>query len=160
MLIKPWQITNQKMSGVSWRDIDEKKDIVLGSIGFIYEIVAIEGHFKGHRYIGKKNLFSTTTRKIPKKEQALQLTGRKKLKERVTKESNWRYYCGSNKILMQLFKENPQHFERRILFFCDTAKRLTYHEAKILFKQEVLERNDYWNTNILSKFFQGKDGIV
>ena len=158
--IQPWLIANKKLSGVSWIEFDEK-NTPLGAVGFIYEIIAIDGLHKGKRYIGKKNLYSTTTRKIPKKEQLLQVgLGRKRLKEKIVKDSDWRNYCGSNTELKALFKANHEHFERHILFFCDTAKRLTFFEAKELFNREVLEKEGYWNGNILNKFFKSAKGII
>lgn len=152
--IKPWLVANPKMSEVTWVELNEKS-IPLGAIGFIYEIIAIDGIHKGKRYIGKKNLYSTVTRKIPLKEQKLQTgSGRKKLKEKITKESTWREYFGSNLTLKELVKKNPEHFERHILQWSNTPKKLTYLEAKALFSNSALERNDFFNDNILSKFFR------
>ena len=45
-------------------------------------------------------------------------------------------------------------FTREIIIFTSTKKQLTYFETKLQFVNEVLENDEYLNSNILGKFFR------
>ena len=132
-----WYYKNDKVESI--------EDMPEGVFGFVYQIVHM---VSGKKYIGKKQLMSNRT--LPP------LKGQKK-KRKVTKESNWQDYYGSQKEMKQLVKESQDltEFDRRILMYCFTKKELTYYETKELFCQEVIERdNDFINDNIQGRFFR------
>lgn len=145
---------------VDWIDsfthtpITSIKDMPDEVIGFVYRITYVDNM----RYIGKKNLYSIKTKK------ALQ-SGKRRLNtiRRINRivdhhiqtydvleiESNWKTYQGSHKeakIRIPQFKE--------ILEYGFSNLQLTYLEAKWLFSEGVLERDDYINDNILGKFYR------
>ena len=102
--------------------------------GFIYEIT---NNTTQKKYIGKKQCQSI--RKRPP------LKGKKnKRHEKI--ETDWKTYTSSsnelNKDLEQLGKDN---FKFEILRWCDSKWELSYYEARLQFKEEVLLRNDYYN---------------
>lgn len=121
-------------------------------IGFIYEIFNIK---TGKYYIGKKSLYSTVKKKLTKKELAeIETKGRKPTFKKVTKESNWQDYWGSNKLLLEdLKKEGKHNFQRNILKLCYTKKQLTYWEMHYQCSRDVLNDDNCYNDNILAKFF-------
>ena len=102
--------------------------------GFIYKITNLTNDKK---YIGKKQCQSI--RKRPT------LKGKKnKRHEKI--ETDWKTYTSSsnelNKDLEQLGKGS---FKFEILRWCDSKWELSYYEARLQFKEEVLLRNDYYN---------------
>ena len=102
--------------------------------GFIYKITNLTNDKK---YIGKKQCQSIKKRPP--------LKGKKnKRHEKI--ETDWRTYTSSsnelNKDLEQLGKDN---FKFEILRWCDSKWELSYYEARLQFKEEVLLRNDYYN---------------
>ena len=102
--------------------------------GFIYIITNLTNDKK---YIGKKQCKSI--RKRPP------LKG-KKNKRRHEVETDWKSYTSSsnqlNKDLEVIGKEN---FKFEILRWCDSKWELSYYEARLQFKEEVLLRDDYYN---------------
>lgn len=129
--------------------------------GFIYKVTHIP---TGKKYIGKKVLYFERNKKLGKKELAILseerkaqgLRGRTPLKKKVTTESDWKTYFGSQKEILTLVKNGKsEDFKREILQYVPDKKQLTYYECKYLFINGVLEtRNDYINDNILGKFFR------
>jgi len=107
-------------------------------IGFVYNIT---NTLDGRQYIGKK-LFNFSTKKPPKKG--------KVRKRRVTKESDWREYYGSNEELnADVEKLGREHFTREILYLCTTKGWCNYHEARLQFEFRVLENRDkFYNQQI------------
>lgn len=131
------------------------------TFGFIYKVTHIPTKKK---YIGKKVLYFERNKKLGKKELAILteerkakgLRGRTPLKKKITTESDWKTYFGSQKEILELVKEGKlEDFQREILQYVPDKKLLTYYECKYLFTHGVLEtRNDYINDNILGKFFR------
>ena len=124
--------------------------------GFVYKIK----HFPtGKSYIGKKVLIHHRKVKVTKKDLLMYegVKGRKPSYKRVSKESDWKAYYGSNQPLLELVKsETKDNFERTIIKLSPNKKLLTYYETQYLFLYQVLENQDKWfNSNILGKFFQG-----
>tara|TARA_B100000214_G_C23794648_1_gene547501 strand:+ start:139 stop:537 length:399 start_codon:yes stop_codon:yes gene_type:complete len=102
--------------------------------GFIYKITNLTNDKK---YIGKKQCQSIKKRPP--------LKGKKnKRHEKI--ETDWKTYTSSsnelNKDLETLGKDN---FKFEILRWCDSKWELSYYEARLQFKEEVLLRNDYYN---------------
>jgi hypothetical protein len=132
------------------KEIDSLSQMPENIFGFIYEITHTP---TGKKYIGKKVLQFHRT--LPP------LKGQKR-KRKITSESDWKTYYGSNKDLKALLKERgPKEFTREILDFVPSKKLLTYFECKYLFIKEVLEQENstYFNDNILAKFYR-KDFLI
>lgn len=129
-------------------DTVDSSHIPEGAIGFIYMIKTHDGR----AYIGKKNLKTKRKRKFGKKESALITDKRKKLWEHIIKDSDWLTYIGSNKELQKDIA-NGVKYEKYILDFGFSSKHLSYLESKELFVNEVLESKQWYNDNILGKFF-------
>lgn len=140
--IPEWQYAN---SGIT--SLDDLPDDV---IGFIYQI----NLSNGRTYIGRKKFFSERKRNFGKKELALITDKRKKKYEIVKKESDWQTYIGSNKELHEDVKNGVRITNRNIILLCRTEKQLTYYEAQILFSNNVLLDDYYYNDNILGKFYR------
>ena len=119
-------------------------------VGYIY----VTCHMPtGRQYIGKKNFFHTTNKKLGKKELAeIPVTrGKRPTKKQVVKESDWKTYYGSATEIKSLPKNEITHC---VLKLCKNKKELTYWETKMLFQYNVLEDDRYINDNILGKFFR------
>jgi hypothetical protein len=118
--------------------------------GYIYLTI---NTITGFKYLGKKNFFHSSQKKLGKKElESLpQGRGRKPTKKLVIKESDWKNYYGSSNQVKQTPKEN---MVRYVLKLCKNKKELTYWETKLLFTLEVLEHDEYINDNILGKFYR------
>jgi hypothetical protein len=119
-------------------------------IGYIYVTCHIP---TGRQYIGKKNFFHTTNKKLGKKELAeLPVTrGKRPTKKQVIKESDWKTYYGSANEIKLLPKDE---MKRYVIMLCKTKKQLTYCETKYLFQYNVLEDDRFINDNILGKFYR------
>ena len=125
------------------KEVESIEDMPEGVFGFVYEVHHIT---TGKKYIGKKQLISNRT--LPP------LKGERK-KRKVSKESNWKDYYGSQAEMKQLVKESEslQEFDRRILRYCFTKKELTYRELEEQVLHKVLEDDRYLNDQILGKFW-------
>lgn len=134
--------------------INELSQFPDNTFGFVYKITHTPS---GKSYIGKKVLMHNKKVKLTKKDLELyeNSKGRKPSYKRITKESDWKTYWGSNKSLLELVKNEPdENFTRQILIFANTKKLLTYFETKYLFVYQVLEKpNEFFNQNVLGKFY-------
>jgi hypothetical protein len=119
-------------------------------VGYVYVTYHIP---TGRQYIGKKNFFHTTNKKLGKKELLeIPITrGKRPTKKQVIKESDWKTYYGSATEIKSLPKEEML---RHVLKLCKNSKQLTYWETKYLFQYNVLEDDHYINDNILGKFYR------
>ncbi len=117
-----------------------EEDIDLKAVGFIY---IITNKINQKKYIGRK-LLTKAAYKIIK--------GKKK---KVRKISDWKDYFGSCKELLDdielLGKDN---FERKIICFCTNKIQMTYIEEKLQYKFEVLESENFYNSNIRARIFK------
>ena len=114
-------------------------DIIDDYIGFVY---CITNNVTGKKYIGKK-LFKNTRRTKVKGQ-----TRRKK----TVKESDWKEYWGSNKVLQEDVQTlGEDNFERIILKLCKTKGECNYWEAKYQMQYEVLESDSWYNEWIMVK---------
>lgn len=110
-------------------------------VGFVY---IITNTINNKKYIGKKQFYFTRRKKIKNR------TNRKK----ITFESDWKEYYGSSEELstdIKLF--GKEKFKREILYLCNDKSSMTLTEARELFTNNVLESPEYYNNNILGKFF-------
>ena len=126
------------------KEINSIEDMPTDTFGFVYLVTHTPS---GKKYLGKKQLISNRT--LPP------LKGQKK-KRKIQKESDWKTYYGSQTEVKQLVKESQDmlEFVREIRIFASTKKQLTYFETKLQFVNEVLENDEYLNSNILGKFFR------
>ena len=116
--------------------------------GFVY---SIKDNDTGRIYIGKKNFYSTT-RKPP-------LKGYKR-KRVITKESDWRTYTSSSKIVKALIEEKgKENFTFEILALAPDKAQLNYSELVIQVKLDVLQALNengerlYLNENISLRYY-------
>jgi len=121
-------------------------------LGFVY---IIKNKKSGRIYVGKKVFWNNTKTCLTKKELAEQTgPGRKSTHKVVTKESNWKFYWGSSKELLEDLKElGTGSFEKKILKLCKNKKEMTFFEMYYQCRYDVLTTNSY-NDNILGKFFR------
>lgn len=127
------------------------ENIPEGAVGFIYSMSAIING-ASVAYIGKKNFYANSKKKLSKKNQSTDK--RKKKYVRVSKLAYHNYYS-SNEVLKKAHKEGI-NITRRIIKICFSKSELTYHEVKTQFVEGVLEYDFYLNGNILGRFFKQK----
>lgn len=125
--------------------------IPANALGFIYEMSCIYNG-TSYRYIGKKNFYSETKKKMGKKELAL-VTDKRLKKYTVVKKLAYKNYFSSNEVLKQAHSEGVL-IKREILAICYNATELTYMECKLQFCLGVLEKEEFLNRNILGRFFK------
>jgi hypothetical protein len=119
-----------------------------GYYGFVYLLT-----YQGKSYIGRKNFYSERNIAKGKKELTAMTDKRGSKKKLVVKESDWKSYTSSHKLLKTI---PAKEFTREILHLCTTKMELTYQETKLLFCQGVLESNNWWNDNIAGRYFRTK----
>jgi len=130
------------------KQINEISDLPEGTFGFVYMTTHTPSDKK---YIGKKSLIYNLKKRLGKKEKALwEGKGRPPTFKRVLKESDWKKYYGSHKILKEADRGD---MTREIIEIAYNKKQLTYLECKHQFSLGVLEDSSYLNDNILGKFF-------
>ena len=136
------------------QEVDTVSDFPDNTYGFVYKITHLPTNKK---YIGKKILFFTRKVKLTKKDllEFEGVVGRRPAYKLAVKESDWKTYWGSNKEILELVKTEPaDNWEREILAAADCKKLLTYYETKFQMIYQVLEKpEDFWNDNILDKFY-------
>ena len=131
--------------------------------GFIYKIC----DDKGKCYIGCKSLYSQTNPKVSENVYnsfkaagaPVKKTRDKKLSKKgavvweyrkvLNTESNWKKYQSSNAEL-----KKKKSVTKEIIDFAFSKKQLTYLELKWMFHYQVLERDDFYNDNVLGKFYR------
>lgn len=134
------------------KNIKSIEDMPEGAYGFVYILEVKDKENKKRFYLGKKNLFFERKVSLTKKEIAALANKRLKRYKYVTKESDWYEYEGSCKPLNEDIK-NGAKIKKTILEFCFSKRELTYKEVKYLFQYEVLERDDFYNKNIMNRFY-------
>ena len=139
------------MSWIYRGHVFKDEHIQVGAVGFIYQMSAIING-KSISYIGKKNFYANTKKKLSKKK--LSTDKRKKTYEKVSK-LNYQYYYSSNEILKQAHKDSVL-IKREILKICFSKNQLTYEEVKYQFVMGVLDSQEFLNGNIAGRWFKGK----
>lgn len=120
-----------------------------GYEGFVYRIT----DNTGRKYIGKKAFSHRNKVRLSKKARV----GTRKRVEIRSKDSGWKDYWGSSKELLAYISEvGTEGFKREILKLCFNKQSLSYWEAHFMITENVLFSDDYWNGNVLGKFFKGK----
>jgi hypothetical protein len=149
-----WTYNNKEINS-----IDDMKPHIDGKPwGFVYMLTLVDKKTKKikYQYIGKKNLYSITSKTATKKEfeaNAKSYFQRKKMKNgtwkyytTVIKESNWRDYLSSNLYI----KKNSSKYDivKEILLFSTNDSELTYLEAKEIICQGALETDHFLNDGV------------
>jgi len=101
--------------------------------GFVYLITNLKS---GKKYIGRK--YFGTTRRVKVKG--------KKRRRVVRKDSNWREYTGSSKILNNdIEKLGKKNFKFEILILGETKGQVNYLEENLHHKFHVSIKEEYYN---------------
>ena len=103
-----------------------------GVFGFVYLITNIK---TGKKYIGRK--YFGKTRRVKKKG-----TKRRKV---IRKDSDWRTYIGSSKILQESITKRKSNFKFEILAFGKTKGQVNYIEENLHHKFHVSVSEDFYN---------------
>jgi len=115
--------------------------------GFIY---IITNNVTGRKYIGRKYVKSTKRKPLTAK----QKREGKVRRTRVTTESNWRTYTGSNKNMNSDIKElGKDKFTFEIITYARTKAQINYLEMFMQFITHSIIKNDYYNDTIGSNKF-------
>jgi len=142
------------MSKWSYQGQDfESSMIPEGAEGFVYEMQAIING-KLVRYIGKKNFYSTTKKRMGKRAVA-QLQDKRTKKYTIQKKLSYLDYYSSNAELKAAHKAGID-IRRYIIKICFSKTELTYYETKYQFVRGVLESDEFLNGNILGRFYKFK----
>jgi hypothetical protein len=105
--------------------------------GFVYLITDLTNNKK---YIGKKFFWNKKT--------LSPLKGKKNKRNKIV-ESDWQNYFGSNEEIKQIVEQvGRERFHREILVLCKSKGECSYIEAKIQFEQQVLLKDDFYNSFI------------
>ena len=130
----PWSFNNKPFNTEDIKNYE----------GFVYVIVS---QITFRLYIGRKYFFS--------------MRKAKGATRRTKKESDWKVYYGSNKILQDEVKEHGKENYKRVILSLHTTKGdVNYEEVKQQFLQNVLEDDKYYNDNINGKWYRKADHIV
>ncbi len=123
------------------KSIETLEDLPTECVGIIYKIKNLTN---GKFYIGRKILRNKKT--LPP------LKGKKR-KRHLIVESNWKTYTGSC-VDLNIDIEKGHSIEKEIIHLCCTKKQMSYYELKYQLLENVLERDDCYNSNIMGKFFR------
>lgn len=105
--------------------------------GFVYIITHIPTNKK---YIGRK-YFTLAGYK--------QVKGKRK---KIRKESDWKEYWGSSKHLQADIEiYGKEQFKREIVHLCKSRTECSYIESKMIFDEDALLKEDYYNRWISCK---------
>lgn len=141
--------------------IESLDDMPDNVFGFIYRVTHKP---TGRKYLGRKQLIYERKRKIGKRETKRLKEEKKEAGEDhwwivpkykyIKKESDWKDYYGSSDEVQELLEQDGEDsFERNILCYGFSKKQLNYLETKYLFTEEVLEKDEYINSNIQGKYY-------
>ena len=102
--------------------------------GFVY---IITNRATGRMYVGKKFFWKSKT---------LPITKKRKRRQRLKVESDWKTYFGSNKHLQEEVQiQGEEVYYKEILHLCKTKGECAYMETKEQFDREVLLSDKYYN---------------
>lgn len=117
------------------KEFDES--LIDGNSGFVYLITNLKTNKK---YIGKKVFKFIRKKKVKGKS------------KRISVESDWKNYYGSNLSLQRdVIELGPENFKREILLLCKTKGCANYFELKYQIINEVLESDGWYNDYIRAR---------
>ena len=119
--------------------------------GFFVFVYRITHKKSGKKYIGRK-YFHTTRRKPLTKRQ--KKAGRKR-RDIIRKESDWREYTGSSKVLNEMIEKNPKGFDYEILALGKTKGQVNLLEELLHWKYNVLFDDSYINDSVGARRYIG-----
>ena len=124
-----------------------------GTLGFIYQITTADGS----TYVGKKQVISTTKKKMNKKELAERPPRMRKTYLMVTKEktgkNGWANYTGSCDPLNEAIDKGLK-YKKEIIHYCSNKKQLSYYEAKYQMEAGCIEPgNKSYNGCVAGKYW-------
>lgn len=131
-----------------WNGTPFREEHIGNSFGFVY---IIQNKITNKKYIGKK-FFYSTNRVVQKGK-----TRRKVIR----KFSDWKKYYGSSKSLkedVELYGKGS--FSRTILSLHVSRGDVNYYEMKEQVIRDVLNSEEYYNDNILSRWYRKKNKTV
>lgn len=127
-------------------------DIPAGVHGFVYMIT---NTLTGKKYIGRKYVSSTRKKALTAKQKREGKVRRAK----VTTESDWREYMGSNKPLLEdIHKLGKENFKFEILHFAMTKGQVNYLEENMHHKYDVILSDEFYNDCIGPRRFMALRG--
>lgn len=136
-----------KKKSIEWT-FDNKaftSEMIEDYFGFVY---LITNTITGKKYIGRKYFYSTLKKKK---------AGRKN-RVIVRKFSNWQEYFGSSQNLTKDINEHgKENFKREILSLHEARADVNYYEIKKQMELNVLECDDYFNDNIMNRYYRRKN---
>lgn len=136
-------IYNDKIMTWTYKEKEFTSEDIGDWFGFIYHITDLKNQ---KYYIGRKNFY--TLRKDTKKSTTT------KRKRKIKKESDWKDYFGSSLVVKALVEElGESNFKREIILLCKSQGELNYSETKYLFQYNVLESDNFYNDNIIGRYF-------
>lgn len=104
--------------------------------GFVY---IITNKIDNRQYIGKKFFWSIRRKQV------------KKVRKRITVESDWKtYWSSSDELQADVQRLGPENFTREIIHLCPNKGTANYLEAKEQFTRSVLENKDLWYNSWIS----------
>jgi hypothetical protein len=104
--------------------------------GFVY---IITNKIDNRQYIGKKFFWSVRRKQV------------KKVRRRVTTESDWKtYWSSSDELQSDVQRLGVENFTREIIHLCPNKGTANYLEAKEQFTRSVLENKDLWYNSWIS----------
>jgi hypothetical protein len=104
--------------------------------GFVY---IITNKIDNRQYIGKKFFWSIRRKQV------------KKVRRRVTTESDWKtYWSSSDELQSDVQRLGVENFTREIIHLCPNKGTANYLEAKEQFTRSVLENKDLWYNSWIS----------
>ena len=104
--------------------------------GFVY---IITNKIDNRQYIGKKFFWSIRRKQV------------KKVRRRVTTESDWKtYWSSSDELQADVQRLGVENFTREIIHLCPNKGTANYLEAKEQFTRSVLENKDLWYNSWIS----------
>lgn len=104
--------------------------------GFVY---IITNKIDNRQYIGKKFFWSIRRKQV------------KKVRRRVTTESDWKtYWSSSDELQGDVQRLGVENFTREIIHLCPNKGTANYLEAKEQFTRAVLENKDLWYNSWIS----------
>jgi len=135
---------------MSWHNVPENYE---DYVGFVYLITELD---TGMKYIGKTSFWYTKKRKpnkyilengkYKKDKKGKRILSKRKTKKHIRKETDWRNYNSSNKILQKKIAENPDNYRKEIISCHKTVTDLLLEEAYLQIKTyKQGEWDNYYN---------------
>lgn len=123
--------------------------------GFVYKISNL---ITNQFYIGSKSFFNRTNAKISKKRsnELYSGKGRKPLREKKIKESDWKIYKSSSKKVQEMILNNENNFKFEIIALYKNKAEMLLNEAFLIIKEFILKNNLILNDWISIKSFKLK----